>query len=384
MGIRTKKGKRFFVMPKSHNEIELAKRMEFKNYLHHPSSELQHNKALISNEEFHHYLIDRGFIYESTQNKEGRSKKVIGIFREVSTSEEFNDFVREIEEYTNGEKILVTREDLFLVVVKIVGGWQVIPAENLVAISSGYVSDGVEGGRRVEVLMVVETVEDARVMLTALEVGVDGVVLENIDEEKLSECARMKTQFLFGSKSLESLSEMVVKSVRKVGMGDRVCVDTCSLLLENEGLLVGTAAGALTLVLSESVEFDYVPSRPFRVNAGPVASYVLCSNGRTRYLGELRAGDEVLVVDQDGRTRSVVVGRVKIESRPLMVVHAKNRQGEAKVVLQNAETVRLAKDKNQWISASELKEGDIVLTRIDRGTAARHMGIPVAEQVLER
>jgi 3-dehydroquinate synthase II len=40
-------------------------------------------------------------------------------------------------------------------------------------------------------------------------------------------------------------------------------------------------------------------------------------------LSELCAGKEVLVVDQNGSCRTATVGRVKIESRPLILVEAK-------------------------------------------------------------
>jgi hypothetical protein len=48
-------------------------------------------------------------------------------------------------------------------------------------------------------------------------------------------------------------------------------------------MLVGSAGNGLFLVLSEAAKSDYVASRPFRVNAGPVHSYCLCPGGRTRY-----------------------------------------------------------------------------------------------------
>lgn len=53
---------------------------------------------------------------------------------------------------------------------------------------------------------------------------------------------------------------------------------------------------------------------------GPVHAYVAVPGGRTSYLSELRSGTEVLAVSSEGRTRAVTVGRVKIESRPLMIV----------------------------------------------------------------
>lgn len=89
-----------------------------------------------------------------------------------------------------------------------------------------------------------------------------------------------------------------------------------------EGMLVGSYSQGLFLVHSESLESEYVASRPFRVNAGPVQAYVMIPGGRTKYLSELETGDEVLIVDRNGRSRTAVVGRVKIEKRPLILVEA--------------------------------------------------------------
>lgn len=56
---------------------------------------------------------------------------------------------------------------------------------------------------------------------------------------------------------------------------------------------------------------------------GPVHAYVLVPGGKTCYLSELKSGKEVIVVDEKGRQRTAIVGRVKIESRPLILVEAK-------------------------------------------------------------
>lgn len=52
-------------------------------------------------------------------------------------------------------------------------------------------------------------------------------------------------------------------------------------------------------------------------------AYVSVPGGKTSYLSELRSGKEVIVVDQNGLWRTAIVGRVKIESRPLILVEAK-------------------------------------------------------------
>ncbi len=49
-----------------------------------------------------------------------------------------------------------------------------------------------------------------------------------------------------------------------------------------------------------------------------VHAYVHGPRGRTAYLSELASGTEVVVVDAAGRQRSAVVGRLKVETRPLV------------------------------------------------------------------
>jgi 3-dehydroquinate synthase class II len=49
-----------------------------------------------------------------------------------------------------------------------------------------------------------------------------------------------------------------------------------------------------------------------------VHSYCTVPGGKTAYLSELKSGSEVVVVKADGRQRSALVGRVKIETRPLV------------------------------------------------------------------
>ena len=49
-----------------------------------------------------------------------------------------------------------------------------------------------------------------------------------------------------------------------------------------------------------------------------VHSYLAAPGERTAYLSELQTGAEVLVVDPQGRQRTAVVGRIKVERRPLV------------------------------------------------------------------
>jgi 3-dehydroquinate synthase II len=118
------------------------------------------------------------------------------------------------------------------------------------------------------------------------------------------------------------------------------------------------------------------------VNAGPVHAYIRVPGGKTRYLGELAAGDEVLVVNHQGQTRPGVVGRVKVESRPLMLVAAEVQGKEITTILQNAETIRLTRPDGQAVSIVTLKPGDEVLAALEE--AGRHFGHKIQETILER
>ena len=243
--------------------------------------------------------------------------------------------------------------------------WRVIPHENLIA-----------AYRKRGTLLVTraDDVAEARLQLETLETGVDVVLLPVQHAREMAEALRAGDP--------EKLVEARVTRIKAVGLGDRACLDTASLLRESEGVLTGSASGGLFLVASEARESGYVAGRPFRVNAGAVHAYVLVPGGRTRYLSEMHAGDEVLVSDPEGRTRSVVLGRVKIERRPLLLVVAETADGRrVHTLLQNAETIRLVGPQGTR-SVVDLREGDAVLVRLDTG--GRHFGMSVDETVLER
>jgi 3-dehydroquinate synthase II len=93
-------------------------------------------------------------------------------------------------------------------------------------------------------------------------------------------------------------------------------------------------------------------------------------------------GDEILIVNANGNTRSAIVGRAKIERRPLILVKAEYDGIVGKTLLQNAETIRLVSPQGDAISVSELKVGAEVLVHTETG--GRHFGVSVDEFVLEQ
>ncbi|MGD1100193.1 MAG: 3-dehydroquinate synthase II [Thermoplasmata archaeon] len=247
-------------------------------------------------------------------------------------------------------------------------GDRVIPLENAIA----------AGGRRFELWVYARGPREVSGALGALEHGAQRVIVTLRSPEEVDD--------------LESVLEgpfptnlewtlVTVSSVRAVGVGDRVLVDTTSLLDATEGLLVGSAAGFLFHVASEAVGSHFSGPRAFRVNAGAAHSYVLMGDGTTRYLSELQPGDAVLVSRPGGSARSVRVGRIKIERRPLVIVTAAVDASPRTVFLQEAETVRLSAESAR-VPTTELSVG----TRVHgvKMPPARHLGRSVEETIIER
>ncbi|MCJ7795596.1 MAG: 3-dehydroquinate synthase II [Thermoleophilia bacterium] len=243
--------------------------------------------------------------------------------------------------------------------------WTIIPLENLIA-------------RRGDLMVEVADAEQARLMISVMEKGVDGVVLNTRDPQEV----RRTVELVHSVLPKLDLVPATVTAVRLLGVGDRVCVDTVTNMEAGEGMLVGNSGSAFLLVHSETVENPYVATRPFRVNAGAVHAYVLLPDDKTKYLGELKSGDELLIVRRDGRTQVSYVGRSKVERRPMLLVEAEAEGQPISLVLQNGETIRLTAPDGQPISVASLKPGDQVLAYLQRG--GRHFGTAVEETISER
>ena len=153
----------------------------------------------------------------------------------------------------------------------------------------------------VEITAAVADEDGAKLAVETLEHGTDGVIFEANDFNQIKKIAQLVVD---ASKIKYDLKVATVTNVKPLGSGDRVCVDTTDMMKPGEGMLIGSYSKSLFLVHSESLESEYVASRPFRVNAGPVQAYVMVPGNKTRYLSELVAGDEVLIVNTKGETRT--------------------------------------------------------------------------------
>jgi 3-dehydroquinate synthase II len=243
--------------------------------------------------------------------------------------------------------------------------WSIIPLENLIA-------------KGAEVIAQVNNLDEAETAFGILEKGVDHILFCTNDSIELKKALNKLRSDMIQI----PLETAVIKDIKAIGMGDRVCVDTCTEMKLGEGMLVGNASSALFLVHSESIDNPYVSPRPFRVNAGAVHAYTRTPDGKTKYLSELSAGDQVLITNYKGISNISIVGRLKIEKRPLMLIKAEVAGKEINTILQNAETIRLTDPDGNPVSVVSLKPGDKVLVAIEE--SGRHFGMKIDETITEK
>lgn len=232
--------------------------------------------------------------------------------------------------------------------------------------------------RSTSLLKIVRTCQEAEVAFGVMESGSDGVILKTEQPIEIVELDK-----LIGKGELGKLEivKAKVSEVSHVGMGYRACIDTTNLLGKNEGMIIGSTSSGGILVSSETHFLPYMETRPFRVNAGAVHSYVWVPSGMTNYLTELKGGSRILCVDVDGNTREVTVGRVKMELRPLLKIEAEHNGTFINAIVQDDWHIRIFGGNGQPRNVSTIVKGDEILAYTCRG--GRHVGIEIDENLEE-
>ena len=294
-------------------------------------------------------------ILDKPMSKKPKGKKVGRRFNVLSN--------KDIENILDSAK-----KGLDFVIIE-VKDWKIIPLENIIAKLHKM---------HTKIFSIARNAKEARKMFSILDVGVDGVIFNTGSMNEV----RQALVYL-GSKSFELSSAKIVE-IQEVGDGERVCVDTASMLNKGEGMLIGSRANFLFLVHNESVGSSFTSPRPFRVNAGAVHCYTLAPDGTTKYLSELETGVEILVLDSKGKARRAAIGRCKIEKRPMLMIKAKVGDEIGGIIAQDAETIRFVKSNGQLVSVTHLKKGDSVLVHSKPATG-RHFGMEVSDEyILEK
>ena len=267
------------------------------------------------------------------------------------------------------ENILsAAKKGLDFVIVE-VKDWKIIPLENIIAKLHKI---------HTKIFAIARTPKEVRKMFSILDVGVDGVIFSTSSINEVREA-----MVYLGTSSFEMRAAKIIE-IKEVGDGERVCVDTASMLHKGEGMLIGNRSNFFFLVHNESVGSSFTSPRPFRVNAGAVHCYTLTPDGTTNYLSEVETGSEVLILNSKGNARRVTVGRSKIERRPMLMIKAAIGEEIGGIIAQDAETIRFVKPNGQLISVTHLKKGDKVMVHA-KPAMGRHFGMEVSDEyILEK
>jgi len=294
-------------------------------------------------------------ILDKITNKKLKGKKIGKRFKVLSN----NDIDKIFDSAKKG---------LDFVVIE-VKDWKIIPIENIIAKLHKL---------HTKVFAIARNSKEVRKMFSILDVGVDGVIFNT---GSINEVRNVMVNL--GSKSFDLRAAKIVE-IQEVGDGERVCVDTASMLTAGEGMLIGSRANFLFLVHNESVGSSFTSPRPFRVNAGAVHCYTLSPDGTTKYLSELETGSEILILNSKGKARRAAIGRCKIEKRPMLMIKAKIGEEVGGIIAQDAETIRFVKSDGRLVSVTHLKKGDSVLVHSKPATG-RHFGMEVSDEyILEK
>ena len=103
--------------------------------------------------------------------------------------------------------------------------WKIIPLENVLS-------------RGNNLFIEIGNLQEGETAFAILEKGVDGVVINNSDPEAV----RHILQSLRRTSEKFELVAARIQRIEPLGLGDRVCVDTCSSMILGEGILVGNSS----------------------------------------------------------------------------------------------------------------------------------------------
>lgn len=232
-------------------------------------------------------------------------------------------------------------------------------------------------GTRTRVLKELADCAEAAGLAGVLERGPAGLVVRG---DRLADLDRVGEVVRARADAHKELVRLEVTRAEPIGTGYRGCVDTTSLFDEDEGMIVGSTSSGGVLVCAEVHYLPYMNLRPFRVNAGAVHSYVFGAEN-TAYITDLAAGERAHAVSAGGRFREVVVGRVKVELRPLRLIEARHEGVTVNVFLQDDWHVRVMGDEGGPLNLTTVVPGTGLLGYV--AEPGRHVGIKVAERISE-
>jgi len=103
---------------------------------------------------------------------------------------------------------------------------------------------------------------------------------------------------------------------------------------------------------------------------------------KVEYITDLSAGSRAMAVSTAGEVREVVVGRVKIEVRPLLLLQGRIENQPINVIVQDDWHIRVMGADGKPRNATLVSPGDELMGYLDQ--PGRHVGLKVRETIIER
>ena len=295
----------------------------------------------------------------------------------------YNDFGENIGKYVHIENQEGQNEAKALVgsvswIMITANDWKMIPLENIIATAQNTPT---------KIAAKMDSIEQLMGAAYALGSGVDALIISDLNESlnianSIKNDKKLSDEILINSNNI-SIKEVELIEIVPVGNADRVCIDLVNMMNVGDGIFVGSSSKSMLLMHSETIESEFVPTRPFRINAGAVHAYTLLEDGSTKYLCELKAGERILVSNAKGESYPSTIGRLKIEPRPMLMLKWRDENNnENQSFVQQAETVRVMNNLGEAKSVTKLLKGEHLLARIESG--GRHIGKEIRTNVEER
>jgi 3-dehydroquinate synthase class II len=113
----------------------------------------------------------------------------------------------------------------------------------------------------------------------------------------------------------QKLYPIEIEKIKEIGRGQNFCLNM-AFKPEKYGLLTGPYSRSYFLMHSPS----------HYINIGGASTYVFCKDYKTKYVNELKEGDELLTMDSNGNESSNIVKKIKTSYKPML-----NIKGEHKI-----------------------------------------------------
>ena len=144
-------------------------------------------------------------------------KKHFGVFKKVGNNKDIEE-IKTISE-KGADFVIIDVDD-----------WKIIPLENIIAILQK---------TNTEIFAIAKSVQEVETLFTVLELGVDGVIIETDNEEDILKIKSIIREIVF------NIEPAKILEIKDIGIGERVCIDTVSMLSEGEGMLIGNKSNFL-------------------------------------------------------------------------------------------------------------------------------------------